>query len=86
MTIDVERAALEDAIRKVEREMRHWKNFTTKGSTVLLLASMYFAAALWAVDFTSMSLFWVARYLNKTIGPTPSGRHAQLPRVLAGER
>jgi len=32
-----------------------------KGSTVGLILSILFCAKIWAIDFTSMSLWWVAR-------------------------
>jgi hypothetical protein len=48
--------ALEHAIRKVEEERR----LVEPKPTGLLVTSILFPA-LWASDFTSMSLYWVAR-------------------------
>jgi hypothetical protein len=62
--IEIERAALESAISQFEkneqREERLRSRKLKKASTALLIASM-FAPGLWALDFTSMSIYWVAR-------------------------
>jgi hypothetical protein len=61
-----ERLALEAAIRRIEEEAspRH----TTRppkvhgpASTALLIASILFLRIFWVMDFTCMSLYWVAR-------------------------
>jgi hypothetical protein len=59
-----ERAALEAAILAVESDTMPARassdRLGRKGSTGLLIFSMLFPG-LWALDFTCMSIFWVAR-------------------------
>ena len=59
--IERERGSLEAAIRNVETvaDLRDKQKIEPR-STGLLLASVCFPG-LWAMDFTSMSLYWVAR-------------------------
>jgi hypothetical protein len=62
--IEIERAALGSAIRRLEKDEQSKERLRTrelkKPSTALLIASMFFPG-LWALDFTSMSIYWVAR-------------------------
>ncbi len=78
--IEIERAALESAISQFEENERREERVKTrklkKASTVLLIASI-FAPGLWALDFTSMSIYWVARL------PKPSTFPATPPLYVA---
>jgi hypothetical protein len=58
--IKCERRALEEAIRKVEEESSV-RPIQTKASTALLVASILLLPAVWIIDPTSISLYWVAR-------------------------
>jgi hypothetical protein len=60
MQIKRERRALEEAIRKVEEESSV-RPARTKASTALLVASILLLPAVWIIDPTSISLYWVAR-------------------------
>jgi hypothetical protein len=66
-----ERTALELAIRRLEKDAqireRQQIRELKKPSTALLIASVCFFPVLWMLDFTSMSLYWVAR-LPKIVG------------------
>jgi serine/threonine protein kinase len=55
-----EQRRLEAAIQKVERASPKPPRFQERASTALLLASLIFPG-FWAQDFTSMSVYWVAR-------------------------
>lgn len=60
--------SLEKAISIVEKTQRHKLKHEARStqdlearSTPLLVVSIFFLAKLWVLDFTSMSLYWVAR-------------------------
>lgn len=58
-----ERKALEEAIREIETDAAAQQRTQQKvepASTVLLIFSIFFPG-IWVIDFTSMSLYWVAR-------------------------
>jgi hypothetical protein len=70
-----DRRALEFAIRKIEKEsslkarptripLRDPRHHPT---TAFLVVSIFFFPGLWALDFTSMSLYWVARLPRKDV-------------------
>jgi hypothetical protein len=66
--IAFEKLALEAAIRRVEEDrLRHLREpsrihrLEQHPSTALLIVSIFLVTALWVQDFTSMSLYWVAR-------------------------
>lgn len=73
--IEIEQAALESAIGQFEKNEQREERLRTrklkKASTALLIASM-FAPGLWALDFTAMSIYWVARLpKHSTFPATP---------------
>jgi hypothetical protein len=52
---------LDEAIKKVELAPRRRARIAQKGSTALLVFTAIVLPRIWAIDFTSMSIYWVAR-------------------------